>query len=246
MFRITPMVVAFGPQREKSRFTYMHDFGVKIDIPYMSWLIQGKGLNVLVDTGCSAEDYRRYVRPSGADLVLAGETFKDVQDVKPLEEQLAERGLTIDDIDIVIQTHLDWDHCMNTRKFKKSKVLVQRYEFQNVPGHVFFKSTYAPKSIYEEIASTGNMQLLDGDYVVTKGLEVITTPGHSPMGQSIVVDTEKGRHVIAGMCTVRDNFYPPEEVLSRSDYQVIPAGMHYDPVVCYNSMLRIKEVGGDN
>ena len=58
MFTITPMVVAKGPQREKSRFTYMHGCGEKVDIPYTTWLIQGRGLNALVDTGCSAEDYR--------------------------------------------------------------------------------------------------------------------------------------------------------------------------------------------
>ena len=41
MYTITPMVVALGPQREKSRFTYMHNFGEKVDIPYVSWLLEG-------------------------------------------------------------------------------------------------------------------------------------------------------------------------------------------------------------
>ena len=48
MYTITPMVVAYGPQREKSRFTYMHNFGEKVDIPYVSWLLQGDGRNILV------------------------------------------------------------------------------------------------------------------------------------------------------------------------------------------------------
>ena len=58
MYSITPLVVAHGPQREKSRFTYMHNFGDKVDIPYVSWLIQGEGRVILVDTGCSAADYK--------------------------------------------------------------------------------------------------------------------------------------------------------------------------------------------
>ena len=62
MHTITPMVVARGPQREKSRFTYMHNFGEKVDIPYVSWLIEGGSALVLVDTGCSAEAYRTRIR----------------------------------------------------------------------------------------------------------------------------------------------------------------------------------------
>jgi len=85
MHTITPMVVALGPQREKSRFTYMHNFGEKVDIPYVSWLIEGGNALVLVDTGCSAESYRTRIR-GDEPLRLAGETFRDVEDVKPLEE----------------------------------------------------------------------------------------------------------------------------------------------------------------
>ena len=58
----------------------------------------------------------------------------------------------------------------------------------------------------------------------SKGVRLMLTPGHSPGGQSVVVDTDDGTYVIAGMCTIRDNFYPPEEVLAKGTYKVIPAG----------------------
>ena len=61
----------------------------------------------------------------------------------------------------------------------------------------------------------------------------------------MAVDTSDGTYVIAGMCTIRDNFYPPAEVLAKGTYKVIPAGMHMDPILCYDSMLRILDVGGD-
>ena len=83
MYTITPMVVALGPQREKSRFTYMHNFGDKVDIPYVSWLIRGEDRVILVDAGCSADDYRTQIR-GDAPLMLAGERFQDVVDVKPI------------------------------------------------------------------------------------------------------------------------------------------------------------------
>ncbi len=244
MFTITPMVVAIGPQREKSRFTYMHNFGEKVDIPYVSWLIRGGGRNVLVDAGCSAEDYRTRIRGE-KPLQLAGETFKDVVDVKPIERHFEEQGLELDDIDTFVQTHLDWDHCMNTTKFTKSRILIQRAEWTRIPVHPLFASTYAPKEHYEQIARL-NVELVDGDYELAPGLRVLFTPGHSPGGQSVAVDTAAGTYVIAGMCTIRENFYPPPEIVAKGTYKVIPAGMHTDPMLCYESMLRLLEVGGDN
>ena len=241
MFTITPMVVAKGPQREKSRFTYMHGAGEKVDIPYKTWLIQGNGLTALVDTGCSAEDYRTHIR-KGGPLMYAGEKFADVEEIKSLAEHLKERGLTYDDIDLVLQTHVDWDHCMNTRHFKKSKILVQRSEWDKLHFHPMFKGTYAPGYIYEEIAKL-DLHQIEGDYHVTKGLDLLYAPGHSPGGQSVIVDTKDGRYVIAGMCTIHENFYPTEETKRSTGLPVIPTGSHIDPIQVYNSMIRIQEAG---
>jgi glyoxylase-like metal-dependent hydrolase (beta-lactamase superfamily II) len=244
MHTITPMVVALGPQREKSRFTYMHNFGEKVDIPYVSWLIEGGGRVILVDAGCSADDYKMQIRGDKPALMLAGERFADVQDIKPIEQHFEERGLSFDDVDTFIQTHLDWDHCMNTTKFRRSRILIQRAEWQRIPVHSLFASTYAPKEHYEAISKL-NVEFVEGDYDVARGVRSMLTPGHSPGGQSVAVDTNDGTYVIAGMCTIRDNFYPPEDVLAKGTYKVIPAGMHMDPILCYDSMLRILDVGKD-
>jgi glyoxylase-like metal-dependent hydrolase (beta-lactamase superfamily II) len=242
-WKITPLVVAIGPQREKSRFTYMDGFGDKVDIPYVSWLLQDGTHNVLVDTGCSAASYAEKVRPADGPLMLAGEQFADVQDVVTLEDRLAEQGLDFSAIDLVIQTHLDWDHTMNTPKFAGSgaRVVVQRREWELIPAHPLFASTYAPKETYAEIEALG-LELLDGDQEILPGLELLVTPGHSPAGQSIVVQTAEGPHVIVGMCTIAENFWPSEDVLRKGTYTVIPTGMHIDPIQTYDSILRIKAI----
>ena len=64
-----------------------------------------------------------------------------------------------------------------------------------------------------------NVEFVNGDYELTKGIRVILTPGHSPGGQSVAVDTDDGTYVIAGMCTIRENFYPPAEVLQKGTYK---------------------------
>lgn len=245
MFTIDPMVVAYGPHREKSRFTYMHHAGEKVDIPYVSWLLQGEGMNVLVDVGCSADDYSEHLKPKDRPLTHAGETFDDVIDVKPIAQHLKERGLSGNDIDVVVLTHLDWDHCMSAPLFESSRILVQRNEWENTPSHPFFLSAYAPQHVYDEIGAL-DLTLLDGDHRIADGLELVSSPGHTPGGQSVVIDTPRGRYVIAGLCTLLENFYPSEEITSHAAYSVIPPGGHTDLFASYDSMQRLKEIGQDN
>jgi N-acyl homoserine lactone hydrolase len=238
---ITPLVVAVGPQREKSRFTYMHNFGDTVDVPYVSWLLRDGEHTVLVDTGCSATAFAEKVRPSDGPLMLAGELFRDVEDVVPIEQRLADQGLELSDIDLIVQTHLDWDHTMNTPKFPGTKVVVQREEWQKIPAHPLFASTYAPPETYASLEAM-DLELLDGDTEIMAGLQLMVTPGHSPAGQSVIVQTAQGPHVIVGMCTIAENFWPSEAVLAKGTYTVIPTGMHIDPIVCYDSMLAIKAI----
>ena len=71
-YTITPLVIARGVGREMSRFTYLNNYGVKFDIPYLAFLIQGSDLNVLVDAACSADDYKRWIKPADADALHLG------------------------------------------------------------------------------------------------------------------------------------------------------------------------------
>ncbi len=243
MFTIEPLVVAYGPHREKSRFTYMHNAGVPIDIPYVAWLVRGHGFAALIDVGCSATDYSQHIRPVDRELVHVGQVFADVVDVKSIESHLRERGMRPSDIDLTVLTHLDWDHCMTIDPFADSEILVQRREWETTPSHEMFATSFAPAEHYERIEQMGLRQL-DGDYQVAEGFDLLFTPGHTHGGQSAVVKTSDGTFVIAGMCVLKENFYPsPEE---SEHFQVIPPGGHTDLFEAYDQMTRLKEIGGDN
>jgi N-acyl homoserine lactone hydrolase len=244
VFTIEPMVVAYGPHREKSRFTYMHNAGVAVDIPYVSWLIRGPELAALVDVGCSATDYTEHIRPVDRELVHVGQVFADVVDVKPITEHLADRGLRPRDIDIVVLSHLDWDHCMTVEPFAESAIYVQRTEWETTPSHEMFATSFAPAEHYRKISDEMGLELLDGDHTIADGFELLHTPGHTHGGQSAVVRTSEGTFVIAGMCVLKENFYPSEQ--DREHFKVIPPGGHTDLFQSYDQMLRLKELGGDN
>jgi len=244
-YTITPLVLAMGLQREKSRFTYLHGYGERIDIPYVAWLIRGGGLTVLVDSGCSAEQYQRWIKPSQGALRIGGETFIDVVDVSPLDIALGRYNLAEDNVDIFVQTHLDWDHCMGTHRFKSSRVVIQKTELDDLPVHPLFAYAHAPDAVYDEIKQL-ELDVIDGDAKLADGLDILYTPGHTAGGQSVKVNTRRGTYVIAGLCTVFDNFYVSPELAARIGYDVIPPGTHLDVRVAYESCKRILAEGGPN
>lgn len=244
-FTITPLVLAMGLQREKSRFTYLNYYGDRIDIPYISWLIQGGGLNVLVDSGCSAEQYQKYIKPDQGSLHIGGEEFIDVVDVTPIEEALERRGLKPEDIEVFVQTHLDWDHSMSTPKFKNARVIIQKAEMDDQPVHALYRYANVPTAIMDEIRKL-DLDIIEGDVNIAPGLDVFFTPGHTAGGQSLKVNTNQGVYVIGGLCTILENYYVSEEMQKQIGYDIIPPGTHLDARVAYESCRRIRDLGGAN
>ena len=236
---------AKGPAREKSRFTYLNFYGQSVDIPYIVWNIEGADQNILIDSGCSAADYYRVIKGETDQAFQAGgEAFKDVEDITPFEEGLAKWGLKPEDIDIIIMTHLHWDHIMGTAKCKNARIIVQEEEWRGAyHHHEIFDFAYAPRWYYEGMR---NLEFVRGDVELMPGLRLIFSPGHTPGGQSVAVNTKKGWYVICGFCGVEHNLHPPEEIKKAVGYEILPAAVHTDVTVAYDTGLRLLNMFGDN
>jgi glyoxylase-like metal-dependent hydrolase (beta-lactamase superfamily II) len=100
--------------------------------------------------------------------------------------------------------------------------------------HPMAKRFYYVPDLIKDI----EFETIKGDKEIVKGISVMLTPGHTPGSQSILIDTEKGKVVITGMCSIAENFDPPEEWLKPF---VIP-GICTDPIALHDSMKRIIEV----
>ena len=98
--------------------TYFMNYDEMIEATIYSWYIKGAGKNIIVDTGCPIESIRQH-RPN-------------CEEIRTFEEALKSVDLTPEGIDIVIQTHLHYDHCGNTYKCKNAEVIVQRKELEFV------------------------------------------------------------------------------------------------------------------
>jgi glyoxylase-like metal-dependent hydrolase (beta-lactamase superfamily II) len=220
LYTIHPLTLA-RLEVDRSLMTYRMRIGEKLWIPVNTWYIEGGNKNILVDTGGSCDVISKY---------FAG----NCKDIISFEDALAKYGLTPEKIDIVIQTHLMHDHCINTRKCVNAKVIVQEEEL---------KFAYAPHPILahlygKELLKNVRFITVRGDAKIMDGIEVLFTPGHSPGCQSVAIETSEGKAIITGFCCIMDNFKPPDDVKER--LPVIPLGIALNPVEAFDSALRIK------
>ncbi|MBN1856471.1 MAG: N-acyl homoserine lactonase family protein [Dehalococcoidia bacterium] len=220
VYRIRPLPLASVSQFRNS-FTYRFNDGVRFELPIFAWYIEGGAQKVLVDTGANAYHMKKY------------RNF-EAMDINTFDDALQKVGLRASDIDMVIQTHLMLDHCANTHLCTKARVVVQQDELEfALAPHPILAATYI-----RELFMGLNFQLVKGHTEILPGIELIPVPGHSPGCQAVSINTEKGKAVISGMCTIKDNFEPPAGV--REVMPVIPPGIHLDAVEAFNSALKIK------
>ncbi|MCK4723026.1 MAG: N-acyl homoserine lactonase family protein, partial [Dehalococcoidia bacterium] len=210
------------------KMTYLVGLGSPQTRGLYVWYIDGPKENILVDAGSSAE--MKATGGAGSPMFPEGHA----EPVQTIEEGLGKLGLKPEDIDIVILTHAHEDHVQLAGKYPKAKFIVQKAEldFARNP-HPIQQFTYQPKLI-EGL----NFEVIEGDTQIVDGVSVMLTPGHSPGGQSVIVDTAKGKAVITGCCCIRRNFEPPKEL----GVPVIISGIHTDPIQCYDSLIKIKNI----
>jgi N-acyl homoserine lactone hydrolase len=159
------------------------------------YLIQtSDGKNVLVDSGAPPD----YQPPQGAPP----HTHESNVIV-----QLADLGLSPDDIDLLICTHFDVDHAGYHDAFTRAELVVQRTHFEMArSGHQRFAATRAhwdhPALRY---------RLIDGDTEILPGITLIETSGHATGHQSVLVRLpETGPVLLTIDAVVLERLFTPE------------------------------------
>ncbi len=147
-----------------------------------SLLIRTGKQNILVETGMGSKLPDKMVKVYG-------------QPAKLLENLQAAR-VAPDEIDIVINTHLHFDHCgWNTIRqgdrvtptFPRAKYCVQEGEWQHAQEqHIRDAISYISDN-YNPLIKSGQMQLLRGDQEIVPGISVRVFPGHTMHMQAVVV-----------------------------------------------------------
>lgn len=165
----------------------------RIPLAMRCLLVETPDALVLIDTGAGNKESEKFVEIYGLDnTATAGSPYPT-----RLEEALAMAGFTPDDVDVVINTHLHFDHAGgNTVRtgdgsvelaFSRARYAVQRGELDW--AHVRnerIQASYLPAN-FDPVVAAGRFDLLEGDGAVVPGIRTIRTPGHTPHHQSVLI-----------------------------------------------------------
>jgi N-acyl homoserine lactone hydrolase len=176
-------------RRDLSTFTYMRNVGKIVDFPVIMWYIEGADARILVDTAA----------PPPAECPPTARPYEQPAD-QHVRNTLDRLGLKPEEIEIVILTHLHWDHCLNTHLFPKARFIVQRAELRYaaapLPVHYGPYGGSLPGTRALLPADT-RLEIIEGDKPITRGVSVALLPGHTPGIQGVTVDTDSGTYLIA-------------------------------------------------
>ena len=131
-----------------------------------------------------------------------GAKFQDIYGVdraRNLDHTLAEAGLTVEDIDIVLATHLHFDHAggFTVRdaggqirpRFPRAQYVVRRGEWEDATHlHERNRASYLADN-YLPLAEAGVLQLVDDDQTIMPGVRVRRTGGHTMHHQMVLIES---------------------------------------------------------
>jgi N-acyl homoserine lactone hydrolase len=142
-------------------------------MPVYVHVIDHHDARVLVDTGMT-------------------ELHPAVADMDPRLKPLSTQDFDLAAIDIVVNTHLHFDHCGGNHLFAGKPIYVQRKELEDA-------RTEDDYTILEWVDAPGVEYLpIDGEIELLPGIRLVPAPGHTQGIQVVVVETGGRPVVIAG------------------------------------------------
>ena len=160
----------------------------RIPLSVTALLIRAHGKHILVDTGLGAKEDGKF------DRIFA------VERRPTLYESLKRLGVHPEDIDLVIYTHLHFDHAGgNTMKsedgslrpaFPKARYVVQHGELEDAAcANERTRASYR-RDNFTPVTEHRQWEFLNGDTELLPGVKAIVTAGHTRWHQSVKIESE--------------------------------------------------------
>lgn len=159
--------------------------------PYFVYVIKHPAGTVLFDSGAHPDFATDPVGRMGA----AAEDFVvKIEAGDAIEPVLARIGMAPADIDLVIQSHLHFDHAGGLHAFPETPVMVQRAELEfaedppDSQRDIYIADDFAPVTAWRTVDG-------EEDVFGDGRLTVVPTPGHTKGHQSLLVRLDDGSHI---------------------------------------------------
>ncbi len=161
----------------------------RIPLAMRPLLIRTAGTTVLVDTGIGDKEDEKFRRIYGVEN--AGSPTR-------LQDSLREAGCDPEEVDVVLSTHLHFDHAGGHTlrgadgevrpAFPGARYLARRGEWEYAHrDNERIQASYLAHN-FDSLREAGVLELLEGDEEVLPGVRTIRTPGHTPHHQSVLVE----------------------------------------------------------
>ena len=183
---------------------------------------------VLVETGMGNKLSERMIKFYGQPAKLL--------------DNLTAAGVAPEDVDIVINSHLHFDHCgWNTVRDKNGKIVptFPRAKYYAPEGEWQYARrpserdaiSFIPDN-YDPLVERGQMTLLKGGEEILPGISVKTFPGHTAHLQAIIVNgrpsLERARLSVAPLRAPKEGASAPEGSTACYISDLIPTAAHID------------------
>ncbi len=231
MWRIYPLDVG-DCEMDRSESLLRRGMGQRVQTKFIAWYLTDGKQKVLVDTGLPDEAFARQWHPYNNPRVATGQR---------MENALAAHGVRPEEIDLILWTHLHWDHAGKPELFRKAEFAVSREELRYAiaPCPIHYVAYEAVQLGLEPtfLKVLPRTRLLDMvEQEILPGLRMIPTPGHSIGSMSAVVSTTAGPYVITGDAV---SCYENLAGDPTRKLPYIPTGIFVDLMAMWNSMARI-------
>ncbi len=147
-------------------------------------LVRATGKTIVVETG------------NGTKWDAKQRAIYAVEEGDPLIVALGKAGVQPDEVDVVINTHLHFDHAGgNTHirgnravpTFRRARYMVQRRELEHAQNPTDRdRASYFPEN-FQPIAKAGQWELIEGDGEILPGISVERIPGHNADMQAVKI-----------------------------------------------------------
>ena len=191
----------------------------KLGTPIWCAAVEGNGHRLVVDTGIATIDWTgRCVMPCVRE--------KD----ESIDTALCELGWDVASVDIVVNTHLHYDHCGGNHLFPHARFFVSAREWDYAQAPIATQAIIYDQAWLQGGLNYFSYELTQDHFEILPGIRAILTPGHTPGQQSVLVNTNEGVVAIAGDAVkIAENVRPG-----------IPPAIVHNTVDALASIQRIK------
>ena len=165
----------------------------RIPLAMRCLLVETPDALVLIDNGAGNKESAKFHDIYGLDNASSDPARWPTR----IEEALATLGFEAGDVDVVVDTHLHFDHAGGNTyvdeagdvqlSFPGARYIVQQGEWDW--AHVRnerIQASYVPHN-FDPVEKAGRLDLVEGDVDIVPGISVRRTPGHTPHHQSVLI-----------------------------------------------------------